>query len=613
MRIMIRKLYAYTCCLLAAAVLCAAIFPAAVFAKELTFEASVNRNVVPLGQSIQLNLQFQDSRSVPAPELPDIDGFQSRYTGPSTMMSIVNGRMSSSITHMYRLVPLKTGKFRLGPFTIKHEGDTYTSNQLLVEVIDASSGRSSAPQRSRSGETSLKDRLFLTLEAGKSKVYLNEMLPVTIKLYIGGMSVRDVQYPEFGHEGFSVEPQGEPKQYKTQKGGNVYDVIEFSTSIFGTKPGEFVLGPATLRANLILRKQTGRHSSPFDDFFGGDPFDGFFGRYEKEPIELKSERIPLTVLPVPEDNRPSGFTGAVGNYDFNADVSPLKVKAGDPLTLKMTVSGSGNFSTISLPGLKELKNFKIYEPQVRQEGNEKIFEQILIPLDESAKEVPAVSVSFFNTDTGRYRTITKGPFPVEVLKPEKKEEIAIYEAPRTEDVLLKKEKLGRDIIYIKESPGNLKDRGEYLYKHIGFLLSHLVPLAAFAALWTVRKRKERLSTDISYARRLKAPKKAKKGIQDAEQCLKKGMPGEFYDTVFNTLRQYIGNRFHLPSGGITADTVEHAFRDKEIEGRILDNIKNIFGECDIARYAPAELGTESMAHTLKSLKEIIDYLERYKG
>ncbi|MBI5666152.1 MAG: BatD family protein, partial [Nitrospirae bacterium] len=93
------------------------------YAKEINFQAALDRDVIYLGQSAQLQLQFQGSTDIPAPDMPAIDGFQLHYAGPSTMMSIVNGRMSSSVTHIYRLVPLKTGKFQIGPFSVQHEGD----------------------------------------------------------------------------------------------------------------------------------------------------------------------------------------------------------------------------------------------------------------------------------------------------------------------------------------------------------------------------------------------------------------------------------------------------------------------------------------------------------
>ena len=100
----------------------------AVSAKDIPFEASVNSNIISLGRSTQLNLAFQGTRDVPRPELPEIAGLQIRYLGPSTRMSIVNGRMSASITQMYSPVEVKRGKFTIGPLNFKYNEYTYKSN-----------------------------------------------------------------------------------------------------------------------------------------------------------------------------------------------------------------------------------------------------------------------------------------------------------------------------------------------------------------------------------------------------------------------------------------------------------------------------------------------------
>lgn len=581
------------------------------FAEEIRFDATVNRNIISLGQSIQLSLQFRDSRSVPAPELPGIDGFQSRYIGPSTRMSIVNGRMSSSVTHVYRLVPLKTGTFKIGPFSFEHDGNMYTSNPLTIEVRDAAAGQGAPHQGMEGAGTALKERLFLTMEAAKPEVYINEMVPVTIKLYVSGISIRDIQYPEYSHEGFSSGDFGKPLQYQETKEGIVYDVVEFRTDIFGTRPGELALGPATLQANIVMKKQGRRRSSVFDDFFGHDPFDDFFG-YSAEPVKLSSEKTVLTVMPLPQDKRPEDFSGAVGDFDFSLDVTPKQVRAGDPLTVKMSITGQGNFSTVTSPKLEQSKDFKVYEPQVKENENRKIYEQILIPLSDAVKEIPMASFSFFNPAKGRYETITRGGMPVTVKKPEKKEEIAIMEAPRAGGRAPVTEKLGRDIIYIKESPGTLRKKGGYLYRNTAFLLLQAVPLLLFGLAWKMQKRRERISTDIGYARRLSAPKKAKRGIREAERSLHKDRTQEFYNSVHKTLREYIGDRFHLPTGGITSDIVDDALKDKKIDETILAGLKGIFEGCDMARYAPAQLSRADMENTLKALKEVIDYLERHK-
>jgi hypothetical protein len=572
------------------------------FADEVRFEAAVNSSIVSLGQSLQLSLQFTDSRKVPAPELPDINGFRSRYSGPSTRMSIVNGRMSSSVTHVYRLVPLKTGKFTVGPFSFEHNGDTYVSNALRIEVVDSTAGSGAHQQRRQGAGTDLKDRLFLTMQTGKSRVYINEIIPLTIKLYVSGISIRDIQYPEFSHDGFSSGEFGKPKQYQESKEGIRYDVVEFNKAIFGTKTGELSLGPAKLQANLVIKQQRRRRLSVFDNFFG----------YGTEPVELDSEKVALTVMPLPKDTKPVGFSGAVGNFNFDITVSPKHVKTGDPLTLTMTITGDGNYNTVTSPKLKASKDFKVYDPQLKQNEGRKIFEQILIPLSHTVTEIPEITFSFFNTERGRYETVSRGNVPVTVAKPDKKEEITIMEAPQVSGRNIIKEKLGRDIIYIKESPGSLRSRGDYLYRNKGFLLLHTLPLILFISVRIMQKRKKRLNTDIGYARRLSAPKKAKKGIQEAENCLNKNSTEEFYDAVHKTIREYIGDRFHLASGGITVDIIDDTLKDRKIEETLLDGLKNIFEECDMARYAPSQLSAENMKNTLKNLKEIIDYLEKHK-
>jgi len=62
------------------------------------------------------------------------------------MISIVNGVVTSSITHDYTLVPLKTGTFTIGPFSVQAQGKTLTSKPITVEVVSAPArGQPSAP------------------------------------------------------------------------------------------------------------------------------------------------------------------------------------------------------------------------------------------------------------------------------------------------------------------------------------------------------------------------------------------------------------------------------------------------------------------------------------
>ena len=59
----------------------------------------------------------------------------------------------------------------------------------------------------------LEQRIYLTLQVPKSKAYLNEIVPVTIKMHINKLGVRDIQYPKFKHDGFSIGEFEKAKQY----------------------------------------------------------------------------------------------------------------------------------------------------------------------------------------------------------------------------------------------------------------------------------------------------------------------------------------------------------------------------------------------------------------
>ncbi len=585
------------------------------FAKVKNFEVSVDREMVALGQKAQLFLTFYGTQDIPAPEVKDIDGFQVEYLGPSTMMSVINGRVSSSITHKYILIPLRVGSFELGPFTFSHSGDTYISGKVRIEAVEEPLREE--PSGYRETKPDISDRIFLVLSTDKTEAYISELIPVKIKLYINRLAVRDIQYPMFEQEGFSRPEFKKPKQYREYLSGVRYDVIEFKTQIFGTKTGTFRLGPAKTKCNLVLRRERRRRPVTFDDFFGGGIddsfFDDFFSHYETYPIDLKSTDIPITILPLPKEGKPEDFQGAVGDYQFILKVDPKEVEVGDPITLKMSIYGKGNFNTVRVPNIVDPNGFKVYEPTMKQEENSKVFEQIIIPETDEVKETPRISFSFFNPGKKIYKRIVQLPKPITVKKAKEAKRPKIVELPTGAPIGPPKEILGRDIIYIKDSIGALRKRGTPLYKMRLFLYIQLLPILLFISVLIVHSRVERLRKDVRYARLLRAPKKARRGIEEARRLFsKRTESGRFYGVVFKTLQGYLGDRLHLPSAGITKQVVYDILKPKGLDEDILKKLEELFEDSDLARYAPSGLGPERMKVALKNLEEVINYFERTK-
>jgi len=603
------------------------------YAEDIKFEASIDKKTVAIGESAQLGLTFYGTQNVPAPDIGNIEGCDVRYLGPSTMMTVINGSVSTSITHMYKIQPLRMGKFQLGPFTFKYEGNTYRSNEAFLTVSEEKprEARQEEPKAAGGQEDvmdslDLKDRLFLTLKVGKARAYANEIIPVTIKFYSNNLNISDIQLPTFNQEGFSKAQFEEPKQYRERLNGLLFDVLEFKTTIFGTRPGDYKIGPAKLKCNLIVRKRT-RHASPLTDDFLNEPggtgqyFDDFFTRYERYPIELKSDELQLALSPLPTEGRPADFSGAIGDYQFIFDAAPKKVKGGDPITLKMEINGNGNFNTVIIPKLENTEGFRIYEPQAKTEPGRKTFRQVLIPESDKIYQTPRAVFTYFDPDKREYKSIAHGPLPLEVEK--------VAEAPAQvigapQGMLPpavsmnfgspeeKKDAPQGDILYIKENLGRIHTKDYRIYNSFFFLLIFLVPMVMLVSVYVIYARKDRMLRDTRYAHRTKAFKNMKHDFMKLKHRLRSNDTKGFYETLFGTLQNYLGGRLYLPVAGLTFNTVESLLSSKGVDIQVINKVKGLFEVCDRAKFALSNIDGFKMKDDMKEFEEIIRFFERMK-
>lgn len=590
-----------------------------VFAADVKFQANLDRNDITIGESTQLGLTFYGTQSMPAPDIGSIDGLDIRYLGPSTMMTVINGQVSSSITHMYSVQALRPGKFQLGPFVFQHKNVTYSSNTTFLEVTSEKvMAQAARPQAPVVEKLNLGDRVFVTLEAEKLAGYVNELIPVTVRLFVNRMNVSDIQLPTFDQEEFSKVAFKEPKQYRRSMGGVLYDILEFKTNIFGTKPGDYKLGPAKIKCNVMVRKNLPRGPSVRDDFFGDEfgrnpLYDDFFTRYERHPVELKSQEVKLVIQPLPTQGMPKDFSGAIGDYQFIADANPKKVKAGDPITLNMSINGKGNFNTVIIPKIEKADGFRVYEPQIKTGENTKEFKQVLIPETDKVTQIPALTFNYFNPYTKEYKTVTRGPIAITVEKG--KEELptqVIGPAQTSTEPVPVKDEFTRDVIYIKESPGEWLLKGKRIYKAKSLAAGFIIPFILLNILAFVQNRRNRMRNDSAYAGRINAFKLQRRAIRSLRRQLRSGDRKVFYEHLFKTMQDYLGNRLNIPPAGITYAVIEAALSSKEPDLDIMRKLSNLFQECDFAKFAQTPASDMEVEDDLKEFKEIIEYFERKK-
>jgi len=523
-------------------VLCS-IFGGVLTAFAADVQMSIQPQLISLLDRAVLKIEFINTKG-DAVDIPEIDGLRIKYQGQSSETRIVNMKRTSKNIHSYLVTPTKVDDFTIGPITCKYKGgQKEVSAQLRVIK----------PEDDKEAQQ-ISEIMFSRITTDREKPYVHEPFTLDLKVYIrdgvqidGNFSLRGGM-PESGMEG-ELEWEVTDKVRK-DRNGIIFNVYTLQTSAKTLTAGTFTFRPE-VQLNVVIPRQD-RRPYGFDDPFFGD----FFGRQETRPIVLDCNALEVVAKPVPTERRPDSFTGGVGTFDFSVGIGPARVKAGEPITVKMRISGRGNINQITPPTIEENHNLKLYEARTlpSKNPNEVVFEQVILPASDSVTNIPAITFSYFNTKTADFRTITKGPFPVSVeARPQQAAQI-IATVPSS--IRQETEILGRDIVYLKSIPKKWKTVGGSPWHRTRRLHVLLVlPALLLAVVAGITVRRNRLATDIALARRQKAPKTARRNVQLAEQALRKEDETAFYEAMWNALADYFGHRLNLAPGEVTLQVV----------------------------------------------------------
>ncbi len=581
-------------------------------ADAITFEATVNSPRVSLNEALQLTLTITGvSGNLDPISLPVLDGFSAKYLGPSTSVSIVNGDYHSEHSFIYDLFPNKIGRFQIPAISATIAGQTYRTKPIDIEVFESSAqaqavGGETSDQNQAPSPQSLKDKIMVMASVDKTDVYLNERVPLTVKLLINDVPIRDIQYPLFDKTGFMVDAFDKPLQSSQVVNGVRYDIIEFKTNIYPNRLGDLSVGPAQIQGNVIYK--TGQEN-PLDQdnsFFGSNIFNNFFDSYATRPVTVTSQPILLHVSPLPQDNRPQDFSGAIGQFDFQANVSPLQVKAGDPLTLKMELKGSGNFKNLKMPVFKA-PGFKSYGPQIKDVGDEKTAEEVIIPTWAGIKEVPALHFSYFDTSIKDYKTITRGPFAIQVMAPGPDQD---FKAVGFSDVSQTATQLSNQFSFAKM----FNDIYKILRKLCGLIwfwvgLGFIFVAGVAYFLW--RRFQDRLENDPAFARRLKAVREARRALVPAGGYISSGKPKDFYALLSKVLRDYLANKWHQPSAALGMEEILRNLKTVKLDKTRIAQVKSILQQADLVCFAGANRDAAQMRADLSHAQGLIAHLEKF--
>jgi hypothetical protein len=570
-------------------------------ARAASFTASLDNDTLTLGQSATLSLAFEGGspQNVPTPSVP---GLQISQAGTSQNVSWVNGAMNSTVTVAFSITPQRAGDFVIPAMTIDLNGQRLTSQPLRLRVVQPSAA--STEQVDSGSQVA-----FMKLTLPETRIYAGEVTTANLEIYLRDdvQNYGNIQFPSTPADGFVLGKNTGGQRYRKQVGNRVYTVIPISIALTVTKTGNVSLGPFTASMVIVLPSQNQ----------GGDAFfNQFFNPGQQKQITLATDQINVEASPLPAQNAPPDFNGAIGEYTMNVTAGPTNVAVGDPITVRIQISGRGDLASLTLPNQSAWHDFTLYPPTSRVETTDplglqgaKTFEQIVAPQNTDVHELPPFSFSYFDPDAGNYRTLTEPGVGLAVRSVGATPAPTIAANPAAGPQTPARPE---DILPIKDRLGVLAQAGTPLVTQPVFLVLQTVPVLAWLATLVWRKRMDSLANNPRLRRQRQVTQLVREGLNDLRQFAAANQPDKFFATLFRLLQEQLGERLNLPASSITEAVIEERLAPLGAPEPVLNDLRELFQFCNQARYAPIR-GSAELSSVIGQFEKVIGELRGLKA
>jgi len=595
---------------------------AAIASDSLSVQAQVDKQEVAVGESFLLQIKIEGDDS---PSEPDLSGLQDFTVQPMgggqnnrESITIINGKMNRISEHgyvfRYSLTPKRDGMLTIPALAVTAAGKTLMSQPVTIKVAK--------PVQT--------DEFILHQKLSETECYVGQPLVYTVVWYVNrniegfqfllpvleDPRFEDVDFPEdknySGQDGIVINLDGSKVIARRGETGQ-HITVTLRRILIPREPGEYSLEPASVSSRVVTgyrQQRGGQPGSLFNDRF----FDDMFGR--RQPVTkqflTQSPPLQLNVLPLPDENRPRGFSGLVGEYSIAAEASPTEVNVGDPITLNIMVTGSKYLDNVILPPLKNQPGMDVFKMpdeigQGEIDGKVKVFTQTIRAKDPSITEIPAIRLDYFNPQTGAYETAHSNSIPLQVNA------TRVVTARDAEGVNPGEGKnelttLDKGIAYNYVGDDVLVDQhieiASWLGSPFGLLLLLFPPTAYLLILVPVTIRRRRiLDADAIQAKRA-LPGFSKEVTRLKNDMQLNGLQGTAGGLV-EAIKGYLGKRLQIPAGALVFADVAERLKHQGADAALLNDLQAILGWCEAYHYGGIDTNGSGQASLEKMLDDAL--------
>ena len=513
------------------------------------------------------------------------------YTSSESSFQMVNGHTSSSssITYTYTLYAAKSGVYNIPAAHARVGGKQISSRPAKVTVVGSAQGRGNnspkmheddnyQPHMKAAGSAISGRDLFIKVSANKKKVYEQEPILLTYKVYtLVDLTQLEGKMPEL--TGFHTQeiPLPQQKSFHIERvNGKPYRTVTWSQYVmYPQMTGKMEIPSITFKGIVV---QQNRSVDPFEAFFNGG------SGYVEVKRNIVAPSIKIDVLPLP--HKPANFSGGVGKFNISAQLNKNELKAGDPLSLRIVVGGIGNLKLIKQPVVNFPKDWDKYDPKVTDktkltsnglEGN-MIYDILAVPRNQGHYTILPVELTYYDTSLNQYKTIKTQSFDIEVAK---------GDGSRSSVVDYSKDQ-PKDIKDIKKGEAELHSVDNFFFGSVGYMMSLLIPFAAFVALLVIFRKRAIDNADLVKMKGKKANKIATKRLRQANKLMLAGKTNEFYDEVLRALWGYVGDKLNMPAEKLSRENISEKLQSHNVDDNTISKFLSAIDDCEMMRFAPGD-------------------------
>lgn len=551
----------------------------------VTFDVYADAKEVPQGGYFEVAFTLKNANGTDFTP-PSFENFVV-LAGPSSSnsMQIINGKVSREMSWTYTLQTKRLGIHRIDAASVKVNGKKLKTRSVSVRTIPGNPNGDS-PLNNDAGAT-------VKMLTNKTKAYPGEQISVDLKLFttvpIDGYDFGED--PEF--QGFYAH---ELKRYLGRSQREVINGKQVTTKVlrrlalFPQQTGMLTIPSA--RAQLQVVDQNDRRNSFFRSF---------------KPVYIITDSLNVEVSPLPS-GAPETFTGAVGNFQMRANVTRNKATTDDAVSVTMLIEGDGDLKRVSAPPLMLSDSFEVYPPKIIEETSSetegilrgrKIIEYLVLARYPGQYQIQP-TFTFFDVETGEYKSLSSGPFPLAVTQGSNRQA-----STRSRAV---EETTESDIRFIKSETSLSKKGSAFVGSPIFWSLVGLPVLVFFGAFVFKKIKENKSDVDLDALKIAQASSEAQKRLATAKSHLDAGDSRQFYDEISKASLGYVCDKLSIPLAELSKENVREKLQSLKVSEALVEDFVKVIKTCEMALFAGMD-NSADMTQTYEKALAAINGIE----